>query len=134
MKRNSFYLVHLPFILYTILLTVLLVLPSQKLPDVFEVSDKIKHYIAFLVFAFLFSASFYFKKNISIKLSRIYLLVGLIASLYGGITEFIQTFVPGRSGDFYDLSLDILGAISGIYLFFLFLKFSKLNFEKIGTK
>ncbi len=134
MKRNSFYLVHIPFILYFLILTILLVMPSQRLPEVFEVSDKIKHYFAFLVFTFLFSASCHFRKKENIKIKTIFFTVGLIAVIYGGITEIIQTFVPGRSGDIYDLSLNILGSLSGIYLFFLFLKFSKLKFEKIGTK
>lgn len=134
LKKNSFYLVHLPFILYSIILTVLLILPSQKLPEVFEVSDKIKHFFAFLVFTFLFSASLHFKNNFTYKLRNIFFTTGISSIIYGGITEIIQTYVPGRSGDLYDLTLNILGSLTGMYLFFLFLKFSKLNLKKIGTK
>ncbi|HPN39254.1 MAG TPA: VanZ family protein [Melioribacteraceae bacterium] len=134
MKKNSLYFVHIPFIAYFIILSVLLLMPSQKLPDVFEVSDKIKHYFAFLAFTFLFSLSCHFNKRRTIKVRNIFIIVGVLAVLYGGLTELIQSYVPGRSGDLYDLSLDALGSFTGIYLFNVFLKFSRLKLNKVGTK
>ena len=134
LKKNSLLYVHIPFLFYFILLTILLLMPAAKLPEVIEISDKIKHFIAFLVLSFLFSLSCHFSSKYKLQLKRLFILVGLVASFYGGVTEIIQIYVPGRSGDFYDLSLDILGVITGIYLFYSFIKVSKIKLERVGTK
>jgi len=41
---------------------------------------------------------------------RAFLLALVVSSLYGGSDELHQTLVPGRDGNFLDLSLDMLGA------------------------
>lgn len=133
LKKNSFILVHLPFILYTLILTILLLMPSQKLPEMFEVSDKIKHFFAFGIFTFLFALSFHFSNSYS-ELPKILKLVIVVASIYGGLTEIIQMFVPGRSADIIDFSLNVLGSIVGLILFWQFIKFSKIININSGTK
>lgn len=36
---------------------------------------------------------------------------------YGLVDEWHQTFIPGRYGSFTDVSLDVVGAISGLLIY-----------------
>jgi len=48
-----------------------------------------------------------------------------VTILYGLLDEFHQTFVPGRFGGLLDLYLDILGAITGVCVFYAYLFFQQ---------
>ncbi len=121
LKKNSFFFVHLPFVIYLIVLTILLAMPSQDLPNTFEVSDKFKHFLAFFVLSFLFSMSLHFQEIFSKNKKNIILVVMVLASIYGGLTEIIQAYVPGRSCEFIDWLFDIGGVLLGILAFKLFI-------------
>ena len=41
----------------------------------------------------------------------------ILATVYAGIDEYHQTFVPGRSGEVRDVLIDSAGAVSGIALY-----------------
>ncbi len=134
LRKNSLLLVHIPFLMYVLILTILLLMPSQKLPEMLEVSDKIKHFIAFAIFTFMFSLSFHFYTKKSSEIFKLLKIVIIVAIIYGGLTEFLQTYVPGRSGDLFDFSLNVLGSIAGLIAFWQFIKFSKIIYIDLGTK
>ena len=52
---------------------------------------------------------------------RAILLTIIISIAYGGLTEIIQeTFVPGRTGDWFDFLADSIGTSIGALVFYLF--------------
>ncbi|MFH0735827.1 MAG: VanZ family protein [bacterium] len=122
-KKNSLLLAHLPFIVYVIILTWFLALPSVKFVEVFAISDKIEHFFAFFVLTFLFAFSVHFQTRFKNYSKAVFVIVLLIVAVYGAATEIMQSFIPGRSCDFIDWLLDFSGAIIGIVVFIPFIKF-----------
>jgi VanZ family protein len=83
--------------------------------NVFELSDKIAHFIAFacgappLVCALRWSTR--------LRWPRIALLATLTLAAYGAADEYHQKFTPNRSGaDVYDWTADALGGLAGTLL------------------
>jgi VanZ family protein len=74
--------------------------------------DKFQHLLAYLALAFSIALWFSPKQRRSRRL-RSFLLIVLIASLYGMIDEVHQFFVPGRDCNVWDWIADTLGAILG---------------------
>lgn len=122
LKKNSLFFVHLPFVIYLIVLTILLAMPSQDLPETFEVSDKMKHFFAFFVLSFLLGMSLHFQEKFRNIAKYSVFVVLALASFYGGLTEVIQSYVPGRSCDFIDWMFDLGGVLLGILAFLIFIK------------
>ena len=87
----------------------------------FKIRKSIGHFGAFLVLGFFstFAWFFIFKKK------RIYLSIPISLALgfiVAGLTEFIQFFVPGRTGIFDDVLLDYYGFLSSsIVISFIFM-------------
>jgi VanZ family protein len=74
--------------------------------------DKFQHLLAYLALAFSVALWFSPEQRRSHQL-RFFLLIVLIASLYGMIDEIHQFFVPGRDCNIWDWIADALGAILG---------------------
>lgn len=79
-------------------------------------------YIEHLTFFSLLSFSFFNWKS-SLSRFREFQYI-LLLTIYSGICEYIQFFVPGRSLNSWDLASNILGIISG-WICFLFYKLIK---------
>lgn len=91
--------------------------------------DKVVHVVMFACFAF-FSIWGYRKQFIAngktyrIKAMLLTLTTGIVL---GASTEIIQgTFIPGRDGNIFDLTADILGTIFGLFSFEFLFKNKKL--------
>jgi len=119
----------LPGIAWFFLVSVLLFLPGNDLPDTgpwfnFPQFDKLVHIGLFGVLTFLFNFPI-FKSNLK-KQEKLHWLIriALAACVWGITSEFIQKFfVPNRSFDLLDWTADSIG-IFIIFLAFL-LKISK---------
>jgi VanZ family protein len=74
--------------------------------------DKFQHLLAYLALAFSVVPWFSPEQRRNHRL-RTFLLIVLIASLYGMIDEVHQFFVPGRDCNVWDWIADTLGAILG---------------------
>jgi VanZ family protein len=75
-------------------------LPMSLFP--FPHADKVIHFVEYSVLTSLWVMT----------LQRKYLLpVFLIVSVYGGIDEYHQSFVPGRDADIFDFLTDALAAL-----------------------
>ncbi|MFA7662800.1 MAG: epoxyqueuosine reductase QueH [Patescibacteria group bacterium] len=87
-----------------------------SIPLIFK--DKLAHFGEYGILAFLLArVIFHNPKEIP---ERYLLLTAIIfASLYGVTDEFHQSFVPGRSVDFFDWLADTIGAIMGAGFFLL---------------
>ena len=72
-------------------------------------SDKIVHFLAFLILTFLLDISL--RNPINIQRYAILFLI-----IYAGFIEFIQYFLPYRSAEIYDFFSDLLGIL--VYLYF----------------
>ena len=121
------------FFLVLLIITLLSLIP-QPLPQVPDIpwSDKILHYLAYLVLGFLYflSAEQLSRKQADTRgggrtlLFRVFLLstAVIFAFLYGGAIELLQKYT-GRQPELLDLLADISGGFSGGVLSFLFVHF-----------
>lgn len=76
------------------------------------------------ILAFAFLAGYMQKKK------KTYFAALLIVAFYAASDEIHQLFVPGRSGQFSDVCIDTLGALLGLFVFFLLQKV----WEKIAKR
>jgi VanZ family protein len=129
--NKKFYIYHLPFILYLILIFVLSSIPGDNLPEIgFELNDKLIHFgiyfIAFLLSYFSFSnigkPSFIAKNPLAFSL--------ILTILYGLSDELHQALVPNRSADAADFLADVAGTLFGMILIAFYLNILKPNFLK----
>ena len=133
LKYFTFY--WLPLIAYCLFIYIQSDHPSPENLPSFKFSDKLLHFAAYAVLGVLFFRAYQtlsFKNNIQLLM----LLSMISASLYGISDEIHQSFVPDRDGSLMDVMADVLGAVCGVYLFNLWMRFRKgsvLNPE-LGTR
>jgi VanZ family protein len=85
-----------------------------KLPEIpvgIHFTDKIAHFVAYLVLGLLVLTSISGRKRNHSALSTVLIVTGLCV-FYGGLIEILQTFT-GRQPEFLDLTADLIGAIFG---------------------
>jgi VanZ family protein len=124
-KVNRIKVLVIPLILYWIILFIGTSMPSDHLSSFLEFGDKIKHFIAYLVLAFLLSLNLHFQEKW--KGVAVYYLIYafIICTSYGVLDELHQILVPNRSAEFLDWVADLLGSSTGLILAYVFLKFIK---------
>jgi VanZ family protein len=99
---------HWKTILVLLILAVSYLALTPKPPQVIDTGwDKLNHALAFTALAF--SASLGYPRA---PHRRIYVLLALF--MYGGLIEVLQTFVPGRAGEWGDLVADTVGIACGV--------------------
>lgn len=96
--------------------TVLLLLPSDELPDT-GIWDKFEHALTFAVLALLGTAAFPERRH------TWWLVFGLIG--FGATCEILQTWVPGRSVSFADGLANAVGVLVAAAALALFRKRTK---------
>ncbi len=100
-----------------ILILVLSLMPgnsANKLQFInFPYFDKIVHFFLYFIFSWAIFSDF------SAKISKKYTFIILFsAAILGGSIEIIQNyFIPGRSGDWFDLIADVSGSLAFLLLF-----------------
>ncbi|MFC2133613.1 VanZ family protein [Bacteroidota bacterium] len=120
-QRKKYYL-HIPLLIYWIILFILTSIPTDALPSPFGISDKLEHFAAYFVLSFLMTLTLYFREK-NDWFSKHYLIAGvLISSFYGVFDEIHQFFIPGRYCEFYDFLANVLGTLTGSSLVFHLLK------------
>ena len=88
--------------------TLLALMPwMQEMPKPFRISDKLNHFMAFVVLANFMMAAY----------SMRYIRAFLLLVLYGASIEAIQYFLPWRSAEWADLGVDAVAIASGLSLF-----------------
>ena len=107
---------YFPLGLYWLLIFILTSIPGRSIPKVFGGVDKIKHFGAYFVLAFLLSFTLYVQKRFPILSKRALLFTFIITLFYGIFDEVHQIFIPGRYFDWWDLLADIIGSVIGIFL------------------
>jgi len=115
-----------PAILVMIALFMLSTLPgNDPFLNSVDISDKIKHFVAYFVLGITFCLWISNKKWLAKPFACSSLIV-LLCTLFGASDEYHQTFVPGRSGDLYDLAVDCGGGVAAVLVYFLILRGKKV--------
>lgn len=128
-KRKKKYVLLILSIVWAIVIFVLCTIPSGDMPEVrIPHLDKIAHFGIFFVQSVLLSLLFDFHSRKSYF--QIILLSTLLAFVYGGLIEILQSKFFNRSGDFYDLIADVLGGFTGAMIYPTILRFIRMNFRK----
>ena len=128
-KKKKAYILLIFSIVWAIIIFVLCALPSSDLPGVqVPYFDKIAHFGIFFVQSVLLSLLFNFQTRKSYF--QIIILSTLMAFVYGGLIEILQSNIFNRSGDIYDLIADILGGFFGAIAFPTILRFFRMTFKK----
>lgn len=95
------------FWLLLFIILILTLMPSSPKPISINQIDKLYHFIAFMVFAFVYRLAF--------KQTKIFLIFMFSIAL-GAFIEIVQYYLPNRSFSFADLIADILGAFVGLLI------------------
>jgi VanZ family protein len=115
LEKRKVYLVYVPLIVYWIMLFIATTIPVSSLPSV-DVSDKLKHFGAFLGLSVLLSLTLIYQNKILLFKKYFMVAAFVISSLYGLLDEIHQSFVPGRNSEFLDWFADSVGAAIGIII------------------
>ena len=132
-KKNKVKVLLIPLILYWIILFLGTTLPSDHLSAIVTIGDKIKHFTAYLVLAFLLSLNLHFQDKWRALAANYLIFTFIICTTYGVLDELHQIFVPNRNAEFYDWVADMLGSSFGVFFAYYFLKFIKNNKARLET-
>ncbi|MFY0601023.1 MAG: VanZ family protein [Cyclobacteriaceae bacterium] len=80
----------------------------------FEGEDKLAHGILFFAWSFCFSYLIGILK--AQKVFPYIVLILVIGLGFGGISEYVQTFIPNRSASFLDFAADTIGVVLGLLI------------------
>ena len=130
-KHRVITLYYLPPLLWAGIIFYFSSLPDLKstLPGFFDlVLRKIAHMVEFGILAILLLRMFLLKKGKEMSLGRnvakqtlflkeIFLTIFILSILYACSDEFHQSFMVGRQGSLWDVLIDAIGIILGMYLF-----------------
>ncbi|MDA3861371.1 MAG: VanZ family protein [Melioribacteraceae bacterium] len=95
---------------------VLTSIPGSSIPKVLGGVDKIKHFGAYFVLAFLLNFALQIQNRYPLISKKSILFTFLITLFYGLFDEVHQIFIPGRYFDLWDLLADVVGSVVGIFL------------------
>jgi VanZ family protein len=106
-------------------------IPSDHLSNIVDIGDKLKHFSAYSILAFLLSLNLFFQEKWEYASKNYLAYTLMICILYGAFDEIHQLFVPNRSAEFLDWFADISGSIVGSFFAYLFIQKIRttLNYE-----
>jgi len=97
--------------LYIILIIGLSSIPGENISEFKWLSeDKLLHLIEYLIFGVLVTRALAFRM---VQQVRIFLIVLLIAGIFGALDETYQNLIPGRESSYVDWIADLIGAALG---------------------
>ncbi len=106
-------------ILALVWIIIIFLLSSQSdlhAPSVFPSQDKLEHLIVFGILGILLGRSF--KPNEKLLSFKNILIITIMVTVYGGLDEIHQIFVPNRHADIGDLIADAVGGFLGGIAFY----------------
>ena len=123
-KRRKIYILLILSIVWAIIIFVLCTMPPSSIPKAkVPYLDKLAHFSIFFIQSVFLSLLFNFQTRKSYF--QIILISTLMAFIYGGLIEILQSEFFNRTGDFYDLIADILGGFFGAMVYPTILKLFK---------
>lgn len=105
-------------IVYSIAITVLFLMPTSQLPSVGLAGiDKIVHILIFLFLTILWQLVVFKRRGDRLTTKSSFLLL-VVMIMFGILIEVLQGEVTvSRTGNFYDVLADLLGAVMGVLVF-----------------
>ena len=132
LKENRKKVLLIPLIIYWLIILIGTTIPADAFVDVFELSDKVEHFIAYFGLAVLLGLNLHFQEKWE-KISLYYIVATLVICLtYGVFDELHQLFVPNRMAEFGDWVADSLGTITGLFAVSVFLQ--KIMKNKVSAE
>jgi len=122
MKVKSYW----PAALWALVIFVLTILPSHKIPNPpdWDISiDKLVHFGLFMVLSLLLLFRQHAKSGLLYRQQLIWITILLV--IYGLLLEMAQILVPTRNFSWLDLIADALGAIAGNFIYLGIVKLTK---------
>lgn len=104
--------IYIPFISVALLIFILSSQSSLPIRFVFELQDKVMHFIAFFVLGYTCVRICLFKNYSHIK---VFIITVVICTAYGLSDEIHQSYVPNRVFDWADLLADFLGSVTSVF-------------------
>ena len=102
-----------PLVFYAVLIFGISSIPKLPSPDIGIVFiDKVAHFLEYAVFVILALRAFA-RPPVAAGGDRLYLIGMLAALVYAVADEYHQSYVPGRTADWYDVIADSLGVWCG---------------------
>ena len=128
LKQNRTIVLLVPLIIYWIIILIGTSLPADSFVDTIELSDKIKHFVAYFGLAVILGLNLHFQERWkSVKIYYI-IITFFICITYGIVDELHQTLIPNRFAEFFDWVADALGSLVGILSVSLFIEKIKKNY------
>ncbi|MFZ1280594.1 MAG: VanZ family protein [Ignavibacteriaceae bacterium] len=116
LQSHKKYLIHLPLIIYWIILFILTSLPTGIAITITDVSDKVNHFGGYGLLSVLLYLNLYFQNKFEVLNKYPAFFTVAIASFYGLLDEIHQMFVPGRSAEFLDWLADFSGSLLAVLI------------------
>jgi VanZ family protein len=126
---RRFILYHLPVILYAGLILGISSISNLPAPKLGLLrADSIVHFLEYAIFAFLlFRSISHLSPKLRLPLAALLTLLAL--SLFAMADEYLQSFIPGRTSDIYDVLADLAGG-SAVVLLLLLIYSRKIKTNK----
>lgn len=103
--------------LWALVIAFLTLIPGEEIPQFgFKNMDKVIHLLEFFAFGFLMLDAF-LKLHLDVNIGVLLIFTIVLGSAYAGMGEWVQTFIPGRMPDKYDLLSDLLGLNLGAFMY-----------------
>lgn len=112
--------IYFPPLIWGLFVVVGSLTPSNELPNqLFVVSDKLLHLVAYALWTLLLGIAFTKQKSSVVLKNNNVIVAFIFTVVVGAIIEVMQgTMIHGREGDWMDLVFNILGALLVVPLFF----------------
>ena len=107
--------IYIPLAIYWSMLFLATSFPVDSIPSV-GISDKIEHFAAYAVLAFLLYMTLAAQEKVKVLAEKAFFFTFIIVTFYGIVDELHQTLIPGRSCEFYDFVADFWGMLIGLLL------------------
>ncbi len=115
---------HVLTIIWIVVIAILTLSPARSVPDVpfwnIPYFDKIVHAGIFAPLAFLMARGLFKHYKPNAKAGNFFYITFIFSVLYGGLIEYLQNFIPGRSSEMLDLAANTIGVLIGLWIFYFF--------------
>ncbi len=128
LKRNRTKVLIIPLIIYWLIILIGTSLPADSFADSIELSDKVKHFVAYMGLAVILGLNLHFQERWKVARNFYIVITFFICVTYGVVDEFHQMFIPNRFAEFFDWVADSLGALVGILSVSVFIDRIKKNY------
>ncbi len=132
LEKHKVGLVYIPLVIYWLLLITATSLPAADLPSIGTI-DKVNHFIAYFGLSVLLTLCLLFQTKYGFLYKKAFLISFLVVILYGVIDEVHQLFIPGRMAEISDWLADTAGALLGVFLVWVlvkWLKYKSIRFDQ----